>query len=131
MVNKQSRLSSPEPAALNIGNGRAELGEIVVFIEGHTETSRILERRHASPGARRAPSQRVHAAGARNYPAGDVRPRQGHRERDRGALGATPRDRGRLRAQFEDIVRRITGHSITWMSRRERFRTDRSTNVLL
>jgi hypothetical protein len=96
MVNKQSRLSSPEPAALNIGNGRAELGEIVVFIEGHTETSRILERRHTSPGARRAPSQRVHAAGARNYPAGDVRPCQGHRERDRGALGATPRDRGRL-----------------------------------
>src|SRR5580700_16049 len=43
MVNKQSTLSSPEPAALNIEKGTAELGEIVVFIDGHTETSRILE----------------------------------------------------------------------------------------
>jgi nucleotide-binding universal stress UspA family protein len=43
MVNKQSTLSSPEPAALNIGQGTAELGEIVVFIDAHTETARILE----------------------------------------------------------------------------------------
>jgi nucleotide-binding universal stress UspA family protein len=43
MVNKQSTLSSPEPAALNIGKGTAELGEIVVFIDGHTEPERILE----------------------------------------------------------------------------------------
>jgi len=43
MVNKRSTLSSPEPAALNVGRGTAELGEIVVFIDGHTETSPILE----------------------------------------------------------------------------------------
>ena len=44
MVNKQSTLSSREAAALNTRKGTAaELGEIEVFIDGHTETSRILE----------------------------------------------------------------------------------------
>src|SRR5580700_10703785 len=43
LVTKQSTWSSPERAALNIGQGTAELGEIVVFIDGHTEPERILE----------------------------------------------------------------------------------------
>ena len=43
MVNQQSTLSPPEPTALDIGKGTAELGETVVFIGGQAETSRILE----------------------------------------------------------------------------------------
>ena len=42
MANKQSTSTPPDPAALSIGKG-AELGEIVVFIDGHTETAGILE----------------------------------------------------------------------------------------
>jgi nucleotide-binding universal stress UspA family protein len=43
MANKQSTLSPNEPALLSIGKGAADLGEIVVFIDGHTETSSILD----------------------------------------------------------------------------------------
>src|SRR5260370_39876242 len=43
MANKKSTLSPPEPAPLSIDKGAAELGEIVVFIDGRTETSGILE----------------------------------------------------------------------------------------
>src|SRR6202048_1180862 len=44
MVSKQSTLSSlSERAALNTDKGGAEFGEIVVFIDGHTETAGILE----------------------------------------------------------------------------------------
>ena len=43
MANEQSTLSPPEPAPLSIGKGTAEPGEIVVFIDGHTETAGILE----------------------------------------------------------------------------------------
>src|SRR5882762_5919281 len=43
MTNKQSMSSPPEPAPLGIGKGAAELREIVVFIEGRTETPGILE----------------------------------------------------------------------------------------
>ena len=39
--NQLSPLS--EPAALDLDKGRARLGEIVVFIDGHTETAGILE----------------------------------------------------------------------------------------
>ena len=42
MANKQSTSTPPDPASLSIGKG-AELGEIVVFIDGHTETAGILE----------------------------------------------------------------------------------------
>jgi nucleotide-binding universal stress UspA family protein len=43
MANKESTRSAPEPAPLSIGKGTAELGEIVVFIDGRTETAGILE----------------------------------------------------------------------------------------
>src|SRR4029077_12246616 len=43
MANEQSTWSSPQPAPLSIGKGTAELGEIVVFIDGRTETTGILE----------------------------------------------------------------------------------------
>src|SRR6266478_9033817 len=43
MANEQSTWSSPEPAPLSIGKGAAKLGEIVVFIDGRTETASILE----------------------------------------------------------------------------------------
>jgi nucleotide-binding universal stress UspA family protein len=42
MANKQSMSTPPDPASLSIGKG-AGLGEIVVFIDGHTETAGILE----------------------------------------------------------------------------------------
>jgi hypothetical protein len=43
MANEQVRWSPPEPTALSIGKGTAELSEIVVFIDGRTETAGILE----------------------------------------------------------------------------------------
>jgi nucleotide-binding universal stress UspA family protein len=43
MTNEQSTWSPPEPAPLSIGKGTAGLGEIVVFIDGRTETAGILE----------------------------------------------------------------------------------------
>jgi nucleotide-binding universal stress UspA family protein len=44
MARNQSMLSPlPEPAALSPDKGRARLGEIVVFIDGRTETAGILE----------------------------------------------------------------------------------------
>jgi nucleotide-binding universal stress UspA family protein len=43
MANKESTRSAPEPAPLSIGKGTAELGEIVVFIDGRTENAGILE----------------------------------------------------------------------------------------
>jgi nucleotide-binding universal stress UspA family protein len=44
MVSKQSTLSPlSEQAALSTDKGGAEFGEIVVFIDGHTETAGILE----------------------------------------------------------------------------------------
>jgi nucleotide-binding universal stress UspA family protein len=43
MANEQSTWSPPQPALLSIDNGRAGLGEIVVFIDGQTESAGILE----------------------------------------------------------------------------------------
>ncbi len=43
MANEQSTWSPRERAPLSIDKGTAELGEIVVFIDGRTETSGILE----------------------------------------------------------------------------------------
>jgi nucleotide-binding universal stress UspA family protein len=43
MANEQSTWSPPQPALLSIDKGRAGLGEIVVFIDGQTETAGILE----------------------------------------------------------------------------------------
>jgi nucleotide-binding universal stress UspA family protein len=43
MANEQSTWSPPEPAPLSIGNGTSKLGEVVVFIDGRTETPGILE----------------------------------------------------------------------------------------
>ena len=43
MTNGQSTWTAPEPASLSIGNGTAQLGEIVVFIDGGTESAGILE----------------------------------------------------------------------------------------
>jgi nucleotide-binding universal stress UspA family protein len=43
MANEQSTWPPPEGAPLNIDKGTAELGEIVVFIDGRTETPGILE----------------------------------------------------------------------------------------
>ena len=43
MANEQTTWSPPEPAPLTIGKGTAGLGEIIVFIDGQTETARILE----------------------------------------------------------------------------------------
>jgi hypothetical protein len=42
MANNQSTSTTPDPASLSIGKGTG-LGEIVVFIDGHTETAGILE----------------------------------------------------------------------------------------
>jgi nucleotide-binding universal stress UspA family protein len=43
MANEQSTRSLPEPASLSIDKRTAELGEIVVFIDGHNDTAGILE----------------------------------------------------------------------------------------
>src|SRR5580700_10582213 len=43
MASEQSTSSPLEPAALSVGKGIAELGEIVVFIDGRTDTASILE----------------------------------------------------------------------------------------
>lgn len=43
MANQQSTGSSPERARVSIDKGTVELGEIVVFIDGQTETPGILE----------------------------------------------------------------------------------------
>src|SRR5713101_7518586 len=43
MTNKESTRSASEPAPLSMGNGTAEVEEIVVFIDGRTETAGILE----------------------------------------------------------------------------------------
>jgi nucleotide-binding universal stress UspA family protein len=43
MAKKQPTSSSPEPAPLSISKGGAALEEIVVFIDGRTETASILE----------------------------------------------------------------------------------------
>jgi nucleotide-binding universal stress UspA family protein len=43
MANEESTWSAPEPAPLTEDKGRVELGEIVVFIDGRTETRGILE----------------------------------------------------------------------------------------
>src|SRR5882762_4352165 len=43
MANEQSTWSPPQPDPLSIGKGTAELREIVVFIDGRTETTGILE----------------------------------------------------------------------------------------
>jgi nucleotide-binding universal stress UspA family protein len=43
MAIKDSTRSLPEPGPLSIGKGAAELGEIVLFIDGRTETAGILE----------------------------------------------------------------------------------------
>jgi nucleotide-binding universal stress UspA family protein len=41
MANEQSKLSPTEPALLSMGKGTAVLGEIVVFIDGRTETVNV------------------------------------------------------------------------------------------
>jgi nucleotide-binding universal stress UspA family protein len=41
--NRSTRSPLPEPAALSTDKGTAELGEIVIFIDGHTEKAGILE----------------------------------------------------------------------------------------
>src|ERR1700732_1409401 len=43
MTNEQSTWSPPEAAPLSISKGTSELGEIVVFIDGGTETPGVLE----------------------------------------------------------------------------------------
>jgi nucleotide-binding universal stress UspA family protein len=43
MAKKQPTTSSPEPAPLSISKGGAALEEIVIFIDGRTETASILE----------------------------------------------------------------------------------------
>jgi len=43
MANEQTTWSPPQPAPLSIGTGTSELREVVVFIDGRTETSSILE----------------------------------------------------------------------------------------
>jgi nucleotide-binding universal stress UspA family protein len=43
MANEQSTWSPPQPAPLSTGTGTAELREVVVFIDGRTETSGLLE----------------------------------------------------------------------------------------
>jgi nucleotide-binding universal stress UspA family protein len=43
MGNEQSKSSPPEPAPFSLGKGTAVLGEIVLFIDGRTETTNILK----------------------------------------------------------------------------------------
>jgi nucleotide-binding universal stress UspA family protein len=42
MANEQSKSFPPDPAPLSMGKGTAELREIVVFIDGRTETANIV-----------------------------------------------------------------------------------------
>jgi len=74
-----SNLAEPIPRTAS----KPELGEILVFTDNRSEAANILE--FAQSTCRRewrASDQRIHAAGARNYPGRDVRPRQGHAQRD-------------------------------------------------
>ena len=41
--NRSTRSPLPEPVALSTDKGTSELGEIVIFIDGHTEKAGILE----------------------------------------------------------------------------------------
>jgi nucleotide-binding universal stress UspA family protein len=43
VANEQATWSPPEPAPLSIGNATAQPGEIVLFIDGRTQTAGILE----------------------------------------------------------------------------------------
>jgi len=107
MANEQSTWSSPEPAPLSIGKGAAKLGgNRGLHRWAHRDCEHFGVRRHTRPGARRAPHQRIHAAGAHNYPAETF-------ARGKGMLNLIEVHRAELegiethhRALFEDMVRR-------------------------
>jgi len=88
MANEQSRLSAHEPAPLIIDQGAPRLAEIVVFVDGQTEATGILEFAGALAQETVRAHQCLHTAEP-TFPGGNVRPRQRHAEHDRGAPSAT------------------------------------------
>ncbi len=84
MANEQSRLSPSERAPLSTDKGTTELREIVVFIDGRTETPGVLE--FAGMLAQEHGARLISVF---MQPEPTVRPRQRHAEHDRGAPSTT------------------------------------------
>jgi len=106
MANKQSTWSPPEPAPFSIEEGTAGLREIVVFIDGHTQTPGILE--FAGMLAREHGARLI---GVFMQPEPTVTPAETF-ARGKGMQSTIEVHRAQLerieaehRAQFEDIVR--------------------------
>src|SRR5467141_2971742 len=107
MTNKESTWSASEPDPLSIGKGTAELGEIVVFIDGRAESAGILE--FAGMLAREHGARLI---GVFMQPESIVTPAETF-ARGKGMQSTIEVHQAQLvrsdadhRAQFEDIVRR-------------------------
>ncbi len=107
MANRESTWSSVEPGMLTIGKGSAELGEIVVFVDGQTETESILEF-----AGMLAQEHRARLISVFMQPAPIVTPAETF-ARGKGMQSTIEVHRAQLErieaqrhAQFEDIVRR-------------------------
>jgi len=107
MAKRESTWSSVEPGTLSIGKGSAELGEIVVFIDGQTETESILEF-----AGMLAQEHRARLISVFMQPAPIVTPAETF-ARGKGMQSTIEVHRAQLErieaqrhAQFEDIVRR-------------------------
>jgi len=107
MANDQSTWSPPQPAPLSIGKGTAELGEIVVFIDGRTETTGILEFAGilAQEQGARLISVFMQPEPTATLPEMFARG-EGILEVIEGHQAQTERIEAKHRAQFEDFVRR-------------------------
>jgi len=107
MANEQSTWSPPQPAPLSIGKGTAELGEIVVFIDGRTETTGILEFAGtlAQEQGARLISVFIQPEPAATLPEMFARG-EGILEVIEVHQAQTERIEAKHRAQFEDFVRR-------------------------
>src|SRR6266446_644920 len=107
MTNKESTWSASEPDPLSIGKGTAELGEIVVFIDGRAESAGILE--FAGMLAREHGARLI---GVFMQPESIVTPAETF-ARGKGMQSTIEVHQAQLerieadhRAQFEDVVRR-------------------------
>jgi nucleotide-binding universal stress UspA family protein len=107
MANEQSTLSAPEPGPLSVDKGGNGLGEIVVFIDGRTETAGILEfagvlaREHGARLIRVFMQPEPAATTAETFARG--KGMHGVIEVHRAQLERIEAD---YRTKFEDIVRR-------------------------
>jgi nucleotide-binding universal stress UspA family protein len=107
MAKKQSTLSPTDPASLSIGQRTAELGEIVVFIDGHAENAGILE--FASVLAREHGARLISVflqPEPAVTPAETFARGKGMQSTIEVHQAQLARIEGDHRAQFEDIVRR-------------------------